>query len=590
MTYDVFISFKNSGKNGKPTPDAAAARKVHDALKAKGIKTFFSEESLAEKGQGHFGKSIESALDAARVLVLVASCREHIESKWVETEWDSFLQDVRSGNKEGQLFIFNCGDLKPAELPLFLRRQQMFPESGLDKMLTFIGNAMSPLPTLNDMIELSLHCFRPEKNEDKVYLVTVQQGTSASTRNVTAHWGARSSKRLSSQLKAINVTVEAALEEVEKAKQEKHRGGYAPASHVNLLTSEAWSFLTASMGLAEAPAREKKSTQAAKKGAAKAKPVASAPKPSDSKKALVAAKKAPVKVATAPAVVEPVKPSAKGKSAAAKPITTPTKTSTKTSTKTPVTKPIATPIATPIVKPAAMAKAAAKPVPVEPIKAVTKAKAVKEVKTAITPLATAPVAASLKTKPTKAIEKPAVAVTSKPAAKAKAAAKPVVVEPPQVVGKGRAIKAAKTTATPPAAVPAEPMAKVKPAKVFAPPVLASPVATGANVKSVGAANSNGKPFPPTRAVAPAKPAVKAKAAIAATLKTICISGKLPSGSKKADYAAPLRAAGYELVDDVVKGLSYLVLADPTVVTGKSAKAKSMGVELLSEDQLKAMIQ
>ena len=567
MTYDVFISFKNSGKNGKPTPDAAAARKVHDALKAKGIKTFFSEESLAEKGQGHFGKSIESALDAARVLVLVASCREHIESKWVETEWDSFLQDVRSGNKEGQLFIFNCGDLKPAELPLFLRRQQMFPESGLDKMLTFIGNAMSPLPTLNDMIELSLHCFRPEKNEDKVYLVTVQQGTSASTRNVTAHWGARSSKRLSSQLKAINVTVEAALEEVEKAKQEKHRGGYAPASHVNLLTSEAWSFLTASMGLAEAPAREKKSTQAAKKGAAKAKPVVSAPKLSDSKMALVAAKKAPVKVATAPAVVEPAKPSAKGKQAAAKPITTP------------------------IAKPSVVAKAAAKPVPVEPIKAVTKAKAkaVKEGKTAITPLATAPVAASSKTKPTKAIEKPAVAVTSKPAAKAKAAAKPVVVEPPQVVGKGRAIKAAKTTATPPAAGPAEPKAKVKPAKVFAPPVLASPVATGANVKSVGAANSNGKPFPPTRAVAPAKPAVKAKAAIAATLKTICISGKLPSGSKKADYAAPLRAAGYELVDDVVKGLSYLVLADPTVVTGKSAKAKSMGVELLSEDQLKKLI-
>jgi hypothetical protein len=575
MTYDVFISFKNSGKNGKPTPDAAAARKVHDALKAKGIKTFFSEESLAEKGQGHFGKSIESALDAARVLVLVASCREHIESKWVETEWDSFLQDVRSGNKEGQLFIFNCGDLKPAELPLFLRRQQMFPESGLDKMLTFIGNAMSPLPTLNDMIELSLHCFRPEKNEDKVYLVTVQQGASASTRNVTAHWGARSSKRLSSQLKAINVTVEAALEEVEKAKQEKHRGGYAPASHVNLLTSEAWSFLTASMGLAEAPAREKKSTQAAKKGPAKAKPVASAPQPSGGKKALVAAKKAPVKTATAPAVIEPAKPSTKGKPAAAKLITTPTKTPTKT------------PIAKPIATPAAMAKAAAKPVPVEPIKAVIKARAVKA---AVTPLATAPVAASSKTKPTKAIEKPAVAVTSKPAAKAKVAVKPVAIEPPQVAGKGRAVKAAKTTATPPAAGPSEPKAKVKPAKVFAPPVLASPVATGANVKSLGAANSNGKPFPPTRAVAPAKPAVKAKAAIAATLKTICISGKLPSGSKKADYAAPLRAAGYELVDDVVKGLSYLVLADPTVVTGKSAKAKSMGVELLSEDQLKAMIQ
>ena len=76
----------------------------------------------------------------------------------------------------------------------------------------------------------------------------------------------------------------------------------------------------------------------------------------------------------------------------------------------------------------------------------------------------------------------------------------------------------------------------------------------------------------------------------ASSKTLCISGKLPSGKKKADYEAPLRAVGIELIDGVVKGLSYLVLADPAVVTGKSAKARSLGVELLSEDQLKAMIQ
>ena len=84
MKYDVFISFKNSGKNGLPTPDAVAARKVHAALKERGMTVFFSEESLAEKGQGHFSKSIETALDSARVLILVASCREHIESRWVE--------------------------------------------------------------------------------------------------------------------------------------------------------------------------------------------------------------------------------------------------------------------------------------------------------------------------------------------------------------------------------------------------------------------------------------------------------------------------------------------------------------------------
>ena len=48
MSYDVFISFKNSGKDGKATPDATAARNVYNALKSAGMKVFFSEESLAE--------------------------------------------------------------------------------------------------------------------------------------------------------------------------------------------------------------------------------------------------------------------------------------------------------------------------------------------------------------------------------------------------------------------------------------------------------------------------------------------------------------------------------------------------------------
>lgn len=275
MSYDVFISFKNSGKDGKATPDATAARGVYNALKGAGMKVFFSEESLAEVGKGQFGKSIETALESARVLILVASCREHIESPWVETEWDSFLQTVRSGHKEGELFIFNCGDLKPADLPLFLRRQQMFAQNSMDKLLQFVASAVPTLPTLGDFIQVALHCLRPEKNEDKVYLVTVHPGTTASTCHVTAHWGARSAKRLSSQMKSINVSKDVAAIEVEKAKQEKLRGGYMPAAYAQLLTDEARSHLSASLGLFEAeqtPKAKGKSEAKEKSDAGKVKP------------------------------------------------------------------------------------------------------------------------------------------------------------------------------------------------------------------------------------------------------------------------------------------------------------------------------
>lgn len=71
----------------------------------------------------------------------------------------------------------------------------------------------------------------------------------------------------------------------------------------------------------------------------------------------------------------------------------------------------------------------------------------------------------------------------------------------------------------------------------------------------------------------------------APVKTVCISGKLPSGKKKADYEAPLRAVGYELVEDVINGLNFLVLADSGSTSSKAQKARKLGVEAISEKRL-----
>ncbi len=72
-------------------------------------------------------------------------------------------------------------------------------------------------------------------------------------------------------------------------------------------------------------------------------------------------------------------------------------------------------------------------------------------------------------------------------------------------------------------------------------------------------------------------------------KSVCITGKLPSGKKKSDYKAPLEAAGFVLVDKVSRELDYLVLADPTSTSSKAAKARKYGVALISEEELNGMI-
>lgn len=109
------------------------------------------------------------------------------------------------------------------------------------------------------------------------------------------------------------------------------------------------------------------------------------------------------------------------------------------------------------------------------------------------------------------------------------------------------------------------------------------------------AHQNAPQAPTKPAPAPLKPAsVKSKSSPApvkttSSTKMVCISGKLPSGSKKVDYETPLLAAGYLLVDDVVHDLTYLVLADPTSTSSKAEKARKLGVAVISEDQLIEML-
>jgi predicted DNA-binding WGR domain protein len=73
------------------------------------------------------------------------------------------------------------------------------------------------------------------------------------------------------------------------------------------------------------------------------------------------------------------------------------------------------------------------------------------------------------------------------------------------------------------------------------------------------------------------------------MKTLCVSGKLLSGKKKSDYAKPLRIIGIELVDEVSKGLDYLVLADPISASTKAEKARKLGIEVISEEILEQLI-
>ena len=79
-------------------------------------------------------------------------------------------------------------------------------------------------------------------------------------------------------------------------------------------------------------------------------------------------------------------------------------------------------------------------------------------------------------------------------------------------------------------------------------------------------------------------------AVSGSVKTICITGKLPSGKKKSDYVDSLKTAGYQLVDKVSKELDFLVVAEPNSTSSKAQKARSYGIPLIDENTLLSMVE
>ena len=146
MAYDVFISFKNSDDQGKPTKESETAKNLYDFLTARGLRVFFSNVELEYLGTAQYMDAITEALDSSVFLIAVGSSHDNLNSKWVKSEWSSFLNDIYSNIKPNAAVFVLCDGMKMHELPRALRQQQAFDagDSGsFDKLYNFIYNASS---------------------------------------------------------------------------------------------------------------------------------------------------------------------------------------------------------------------------------------------------------------------------------------------------------------------------------------------------------------------------------------------------------------------------------------------------------------
>ncbi len=113
--FDVFICYKETDTDGKRSIDSVLAHELYRELTRDGYKVFFARETLHNKIGSAYEPYIFSALNSAKVMVVLGTKKEHFEAVWVRNEWSRFLGQIKKGEKKVLFPVYR--DMSAYELP-----------------------------------------------------------------------------------------------------------------------------------------------------------------------------------------------------------------------------------------------------------------------------------------------------------------------------------------------------------------------------------------------------------------------------------------------------------------------------------------
>lgn len=85
--FDVFICYKETDNNNR-TQDSVIANDIYYQLTQEGYKVFYAAITLEDKLGQDYEPIIFSALNSAKVMLVIGTKPEYFNSVWVKNEWD----------------------------------------------------------------------------------------------------------------------------------------------------------------------------------------------------------------------------------------------------------------------------------------------------------------------------------------------------------------------------------------------------------------------------------------------------------------------------------------------------------------------
>ena len=134
--YDVFICYKETDNNDRRTVDSTLAQDIYYQLTNEGYKVFFSRITLEDKLGTEYEPYIFSALNSAKVMLVIGTSKDYFNAVWVKNEWARFLDLAR---KDKSKMIIPCyRDMDAYDLP--------------DELSMFQSQDMSKIGFIQDLI------------------------------------------------------------------------------------------------------------------------------------------------------------------------------------------------------------------------------------------------------------------------------------------------------------------------------------------------------------------------------------------------------------------------------------------------------
>ena len=159
--FDVFICYKETDENGKRTVDSVLANDIYYQLTQEGLKVFYAAITLENKLGQEYEPYIFSALNSAKVMLVVGTKPENFNAVWVKNEWSRYLKLMSNDRSKTLIPCFR--DMDAYDLP--------------DEFSHLQAQDMSKIGFINDIVRGIKKLIAPAKEQPSNTVVVESNNT-----------------------------------------------------------------------------------------------------------------------------------------------------------------------------------------------------------------------------------------------------------------------------------------------------------------------------------------------------------------------------------------------------------------------------